>query len=72
MNATTPQTRVGIIAVPLPDDGPALRCVWLDQDTLLVAHDPRYLNRRLVDLVLREQLGNTFVDIDEQTTGDSR
>lgn len=55
--------RVGIVAVSLPADGPALRSVWLDPDTLMVGHDPARLTRDLVELILTRQLG-TYEDVD--------
>jgi hypothetical protein len=55
--------RVGIIAVSLPGDSEPIRSVWLDTDTLMVGYDPARLTRSLVELILREQLGD-YTDID--------
>lgn len=55
--------RVGIVAVSLPADGPALRSVWLDPDALMVGYDPARLTRGLVELILTQQLG-AYEDID--------
>jgi hypothetical protein len=61
----SPAPRVGIVAVPLPEDGPWMRAAWVDQDTLIVGFDPTRLNRSTVELVLSEQLGN-WVDVDRE------
>lgn len=56
---------VGIVAVSLPADDYALRSVWIDTDTLIVGYDPARLTRSLVELILREQLGD-YLDIDSE------
>ncbi|MDH6125921.1 hypothetical protein [Kitasatospora sp. GP82] len=59
MTATTDKLpQVGIIAVNLASAGPALRHVWIDQDTLLVAHDPQVLPHDLVARLVQEQIGD--------------
>jgi len=55
--------RVGIIAVSLPADGPALRSVWLDPDTLMVGYDPARLTRELAAMVVSRMVG-AYEDID--------
>ena len=61
LTATAPRITAGLVAVRLPDDGPALRSTWLDTETVIVGYDPRVLDYDLVVTILESVHGTGLV-----------
>ncbi|MEV8324556.1 hypothetical protein [Kitasatospora sp. NPDC056731] len=64
LSATGPRITAGLIAVTLPDGGPAMRTVWTAPDMVLVGFDPRFLTEELVVMVLESVHGDGVVVVE--------
>ncbi|MGW6912548.1 hypothetical protein ACWGB8_01800 [Kitasatospora sp. NPDC054939] len=59
--ATAPRITAGLVAVHLPDGGPAMRSTWIEPDAVIVGYDPRVLDEDLVRTILQSVHSDSIV-----------